>query len=58
LNGEEVPNDHIWNEGCYSCDHSRASIFGTEEHNLPCDGEVFLLNVENPATGTIYYKEF
>jgi hypothetical protein len=60
--GDEIPNPYIWQEGNYSCDCNRELFFeraaGNEPGETECGGGRFQVNLENPVTGEIYYREF
>jgi hypothetical protein len=52
-----------WTEGNYGCDCNRHIFFrraGGEEPDPDhrCGHDAFSVNLENPATGEIYYREF
>ena len=52
---------YIWEEGNFSCDCNRASFFaraGNDEYDDECGESRFSINIENPKTGKIFYKEF
>jgi len=58
------PTFFFWEEGNYSCDCNRESAWhwavGEEEfvEKGTCGTEIFDLNIENPATKEIVYREF
>lgn len=62
--GDRYPSPYIWSEGNYSCDCNRELIFeraaGKEpaDDSTPCTDGRFSVNLENPATGEIYYREY
>lgn len=60
--GEEFPSTHNWEDGNYSCDCNRDSFFnrcdGLGIPAPPCSNGRFSVNLENPATGTVFYREF
>jgi hypothetical protein len=63
-NGDNVPNEFIWEEGNYSCDCNRELFFEYangkkgDEIESECGDGKFSVNLENPETGEIYYQEF
>lgn len=62
--GESEPSDYMWSEGNYACDCNRGLFFGYavglkyEEIPHACGDGAFSVNVENPETGEIFYREF
>lgn len=57
------PNVFGWSEGNYACDCNRHLFFaragGREaEDDQPCGDGVYLVNLSNPKTGVVYYREF
>jgi hypothetical protein len=63
-NGDKFPDPYIWEDGNYSCDCNRELFFecasgkSYDEVETECGDERFQVNLENPATGEIYYREF
>ena len=62
---EDSPSTFIWREGAFSCGDNRRSFFETEAERaeLVDDDEYvedseYSVNLENPVTGEIYYREF
>lgn len=65
MDGEDAPSAFIWERGNYSCDCNRALFFGRaaglkdeEMSDCRCGDGGYSLNLENPATGKVYYREF
>lgn len=63
--GEMRPSVFNWEENNYSCDCNRALFFGyaagLKYEDMPereCTHGQFSVNMENPVTGKIYYREF
>lgn len=60
--GEKYPDPYIWRDGNFACDCNRGLFYskagGEEEKDADCGEELFKVNLENPATGEIYYREF
>lgn len=58
--GDDAPSTYNWEDGNYSCDGNRASFFGDrsslDEH--VCSEGKYSVNLENPVTGKIFYREF
>ena len=60
----ETSNPYIWSEGNFSCDCNRYIFFqrelGREEQDsgLECGETRFRVNIENPITGEMIYREF
>ena len=57
------PNTYIWEEGNWSCDCNRCDFWhqsgGEEEwEESECGFEKFSVNLSNPETGEIFYREF
>lgn len=57
--------DHyVWSEGSFSCDCNRYIFFQRElgkpedEAGLKCGETRFRVNIENPLSGEIIYREF
>jgi hypothetical protein len=55
----------IWEEGNYSCDCNRELLFGyakglkfEDMPDVKCSDGRFSVNLENPVTGEIFYREF
>lgn len=65
-NVAEIPHTWIWEQGNYSCDCNRELFFlrAKEEPEPegdgepPCGGEKYAVNLINPVTGTVFYREF
>lgn len=61
-NGEESIRTYGWEEGNFSCDCNREDFFrragNEEEGDAECGDERYAVNLENPATGEIFYREF
>lgn len=51
-----VPGEYIWSDGNYSCDCNRDLFWGGD--NAECGATRYSVNLENPKTGEIYYREF
>ena len=51
---------YLWEEGNFSCDCNRRLFFypGQEFEDDPCGDEEFSVNIINPKTGLVIYKEF
>ena len=64
LNDDNTPYTFYWEEGNASCDCNRELFFGYaiglkyNEISHECGEEKFRVNLENPVTGDIFYKEF
>ncbi len=61
--GDTVPNPYIWEEGNYACDCNRMAFFARVKGDasaeiIACGGSRFAVNLENPVTREIYYREF
>lgn len=61
--GDQSPGDYMYSEGNYSCDCNRHLFFHRAndvepEDDRPCGDEAYSLNLENPKTGEIFYREF
>lgn len=62
--GEPYPHAYIWEEGNYSCDCNRELFFDYaagkqyDEIETVCSDGRFSVNLENPATGEVWYREF
>lgn len=60
------PSPYNWEEGNYSCDCNRLIFFnrfvgvemGDDDEEVACTDGLFSVNLENPKTGKIYYREF
>lgn len=56
------PHTYIWSGGNDSCDCNRGLLFGYAVGNLSgdikCGKDKYSVNLENPRTGEIFYKEF
>ncbi len=64
-NDEESPCTFIWREGAFSCGDNRRSFFETEAEGAESvdddeyvEDSEYSVNLENPVTGEIYYREF
>ena len=59
---EEHPPTFNWEENNFSCDCNREIFFersvGNEIEPEKCYNGRFSVNLENPITGNIYYREF
>lgn len=63
MDGESHPSAFCWEDGNYECDCNREAFFdgivpGKEIETKECTDGRFSVNLENPATGEIYYREF
>jgi hypothetical protein len=63
--GEAEPDPFNWEENNFSCDCNRRLFFGyavgRKYEDMPdtdCTNGQYSVNLENPVTGEIYYKEF
>ena len=60
--GETHPSVFKWEENNFSCDCNRELFFersaGNEIETEECSDGRFSVNLENPVTGEIYYREF
>lgn len=60
--GEKHPRVFNWEENNFSCDCNREIFFersaGNEIETEACSSGRFSVNMENPVTGEIYYREF
>lgn len=58
--GDDAPSTYNWEDGNYSCDGNRASFFGDRGLNDDhvCSEGKYSVNLENPVTGKIFYREF
>lgn len=63
--GEAHPSAFNWEENNYSCDCNRELFFGyaggLQYEDMPdpkCTHGRYSVNLENPVTGEIYYREF
>jgi hypothetical protein len=63
--GESVPSVFNWKENNFSCDCNRELFFGYAAgkvyDDIPdrdCTEGRFSVNMENPVTGAVYYREF
>lgn len=58
----ELPSIFNWAENNFKCDCNREIFFeraaGAEIENEKCSDGRFSVNLENPANGEIYYREF
>ena len=55
------PSVYNWSEGNYGCDCNRELFFERVKEravNEACSEGRFSVNLENPATGEFYYKEY
>ena len=61
LDGGEF-NDFIWAEGNFACDCNRELFFlranDEPEPDTECGDERYSVNIENPATNEVIYREF
>lgn len=57
---ESAPSDFNWSENNFSCDCNRELFFeiGNDFDKEECSDGRFSVNLENPVTGEIYYREF
>lgn len=59
---DESPSSYIWQEGNFHCDCNRELFFERaaerEIETEQCSYGRFSVNLENPADGQIYYREF
>lgn len=60
---EEFPDTFIWEDGNFACDCNRHSFFecaaGIEPNeSIICSDYIYQVNIENPATHEIFYREF
>jgi len=59
---EKFPSPFIWSDGNYACDCNRELFFdraaGNKSAESACSDDRFEVNLVNPATGEIYYREF
>lgn len=58
-----APNPSSWEDGNYSCDCNRGLFFAREGGIEPddddeCSDGKFSVNLENPITGEVFYREF
>lgn len=65
MEGEEHPSVFNWELNNYSCDCNRELFFGyaagLKYDDMPereCTHGQFSVNLENPVTGEVYYREF
>ena len=65
MNDEVRPSDFNWSQNNYSCNCNRALFFGyaigltyDETGDRPCGDGAYSVNLENPVTGEVYYREF
>lgn len=63
--GEDQPCTFIWEEGNYACDCNRGLFFlraigddDEDDTRTPCGDGRYLVNLVNPATGRVFYREF
>ena len=52
-----------WSEGGFSCDCNRALFFQRtkgekEDWKAPCGDELYSVNLKDPKTGEIFYREY
>ena len=58
------PHLFIWEEGNYSCDCNRKIFWGRaieheyEDEETPCGDGKYSINLVNPKTGEVVYREF
>ncbi len=61
-NDEDAPDPWIWEEGNYACNCNRPSFFGhaggAYDGDGECANEEFSVNLVNPKTGEVFYREF
>lgn len=57
LDENGIPNPFSWSENNYSCDCNREIFYGEDIDSACSDGR-FSVNLENPATGEIIYREY
>lgn len=62
-NGGKHPSTFNWEHNNYSCDCNRELFFGNingvdGDDDPVCSKGRFSVNLENPVTGEIYYREF
>jgi redox-regulated HSP33 family molecular chaperone len=65
MDHEQHPSVFNWHENNYSCDCNRELFFGYAAglgyEDMPervCTHGQYSVNLENPETGEIYYREF
>ena len=67
FDGEKKPRDFIWKDVNFYCDCNREILFkeasgiklsDAEFDQVACSEGNFSVNLENPVTGEIYYREF
>lgn len=60
--GEDYPSSSMWADGNYSCDCNRCLYFqrakNESEDNCECGDELYSVNLKNPKSNEIFYKEF
>ncbi len=61
----QMPHTYIWEEGNFSCDCNRKMFFLSglnrsepSDEEIPCGGGKYLVNLENPQTSEIFYREY
>lgn len=54
--GESHPSVFGWADGNYCCDCNRSRFFGDPQEG--CTDGRYSVNLENPATGEIYHREY
>lgn len=60
----DAPSTFYWSEGNASCDCNRALDFlragghTIEDVDPPCGDGAYLVNLRNPVTGEVFYREF
>jgi hypothetical protein len=63
---ESGPSTFIWEEGNYSCDCNRHIFFHVagggdyedDEADIECSDGKYSVNLVNPKTGEVFYREF
>lgn len=61
--GDNHPRTFNWSGHNFSCDCNRSIFFSRahfeeEEWDVPCTNGLYSVNLENPSTKEIYYREF
>lgn len=51
---------YIWEDGNFSCDCNRSLFFYShaEDMEADCGDDLFSVNLVNPRTGEVFYREF
>lgn len=53
------PGVYLWSDGNYGCDCNRHLYFTDwADDDVPCGEEVYRVNLVNPHTSRVYYREF